>query len=154
MGRAWRVRGTVAVLVAVLVVYFVLTVQRAWTLLTSGSAVLALLGVGVLLLPVVGAVLVAAELRFGLASQRLGERLAAEGGLPADDLPRRPSGRVERAAADAVFARRRAEVEAAPEDWRSWFRLGVAYDDAGDRRRAREAMRRAIALAGAATSPR
>jgi hypothetical protein len=154
MARAWRVRATVAVLVAVLLVYFVLTAQRAWTLLTSGSAVLALLGVGVLLLPVVGAVLVAAELRFGLATQRLGERLAAEGGLPVDDLPRRPSGRVERDAADAVFARRRAEVEAAPDDWRNWFRLGVAYDDAGDRRRAREAMRKAIALAGAATSPR
>jgi Flp pilus assembly protein TadD len=76
----------------------------------------------------------------------LGERLAAEGGLPADDLARRPSGRVERAAADEVFARRRAEAEAAPDDWRSWFRLGIAYDDAGDRRRAREAMRRAITL--------
>jgi cytochrome c-type biogenesis protein CcmH/NrfG len=82
-----------------------------------------------------------------VATQRLGEQLAAEGGLPADDLPRRPSGRVDRDAADAVFARRRAEAEAAPDDWRSWYRLGIAYDDAGDRRRAREAMRKAITLA-------
>jgi Flp pilus assembly protein TadD len=37
-------------------------------------------------------------------------------------------------------------VEDAPDDWRTWFRLGIAYDDAGDRRRAREAMRRAISL--------
>jgi len=144
--RAWRVRATVAVLVAVLVVYFVLTGQRAWMLLRSGEPVLMLLGLGVLILPIVGAVLVAAEVRFGLATQRLGERLADEGGLPADDLPRRPSGRVDRDAADEVFARRRAEAEAAPADWRSWFRLGIAYDDAGDRRRAREAMRRAITL--------
>ncbi len=142
-----RARAIVAVLVAVLVVYFVLLGHRAWVLLASGEALLVALGLGVLALPVVGAVLVVAELRFGLATQRLGERLAAEGGLPGDDLPRRPSGRVERAAADAVFARRRDEAEAAPDDWRTWFRLGVAYDDAGDRRRAREALRKAIALA-------
>jgi tetratricopeptide (TPR) repeat protein len=143
-----RGRAVAGVLAAVLVLYFVLTVRRAWALLSSGEPVLMLLGLGVLILPVVGAVLLVAELRFGLATQRLGERLAAEGGLPADDLPRRPSGRVERAAADEAFAVRRAEAEAAPDDWRAWFRLGIAYDDAGDRRRAREAMRKAITLAG------
>jgi cytochrome c-type biogenesis protein CcmH/NrfG len=142
-------RAIAFVLVAALLLYFALLAGRAWWLLTSGRVVLVLLGIGVLLLPVVAAVLVAAEIRFGFATQRLGERLAAEGGLPADDLPRRPSGRVDRAAADEVFARRRAEAEAAPDDWRSWFRLGIAYDDAGDRGRAREALRRAIALAAA-----
>jgi hypothetical protein len=145
---AWRGRAVVGVLAAVLVLYFVLTVGRAWALLSSGEPVLMLLGLGVLILPVVGAVLLVAELRFGLATQRLGERLAAEGGLPVDDLPRRPSGRVERAAADEAFVLRRAEAEAAPDDWRTWFRLGIAYDDAGDRRRAREALRKAITLAG------
>jgi len=144
---AWRTRAVVGILAAVLVLYFVLTAQRAWALLTSGDVVLTLLGLGVLILPIVGVWLLVAELRFGLATQRLGERLAAEGGLPVDDLPRRPSGRVERAAADAAFATRQAEAEAAPDDWRTWFRLGIAYDDAGDRRRAREAMRKAIALA-------
>jgi Flp pilus assembly protein TadD len=59
-----------------------------------------------------------------------------------------PSGRPERAAADALFETRREEVEAAPEDWQAWFRLALAYDDARDRRRARAAMRRAIALHG------
>jgi hypothetical protein len=142
-----RARLVVGLLVAVLAVYFVVLGHRGWVLLTSGEPVLVALGVGVLVLPLVGAVLVVAELRFGLATQRLGEQLAAEGALPADDLPRRPSGRVDRDAADAVFARRRAEAEAAPDDWRSWYRLGIAYDDAGDRRRAREAMRRAITLA-------
>jgi hypothetical protein len=146
--RVWGPRVTVAVLVAVLIVYFGLLGLRGWLLLTSGSVPLGLLGAGVLLLPAVGGVLVAAELRFGLATQRLGERLAAEGGLPADDLPRLPSGRPDRAAADAVFAARQAETEAAPGDWRSWFRLGIAYDDAGDRRRARAALRHAVLLAG------
>jgi cytochrome c-type biogenesis protein CcmH/NrfG len=145
-GQGGRIRATVGVLVAVLVVYFVLTAQRAWVLLSSGRPELVVFGLAVIALPIVAAVLVGAEVRFGLATQRLGERLAVEGGLPVDDLPRRPSGRVDRDAADAVFARRRAETEAAPEDWRTWFRLGIAYDDAGDRRRAREAMRKAIAL--------
>ena len=63
------------------------------------------------------------------------------------ELPRSPSGRVDRTAADELFDRRRVEVEAAPEDWRRWYRLAVAYDLAGDRRRARAAMRTAIARA-------
>ena len=51
--------------------------------------------------------------------------------------------------ADAVFPTYRAAVEANPDDWRAWYRLGLAYDAAGDRRRAREAVRRAIRLEGA-----
>jgi Flp pilus assembly protein TadD len=39
-------------------------------------------------------------------------------------------------------------VEQSPEDWRAWFRLAHAYDVAGDRGRAREAMRKAIELGG------
>jgi cytochrome c-type biogenesis protein CcmH/NrfG len=63
-----------------------------------------------------------------------------------EELPRTRGGRVERKAADAAFARRRAEVEQAPEDWRAWYRLAVAYGDAGDVRRGRRAMRHAIRL--------
>ena len=93
-----------------------------------------------------GLLLVWREVRFGQASARLGAELDAEGGLLVDDLPRRPSGRVERAAADDLFDRVRAEVEASPEDWRGWYRLALAYDAAGDRTRARAAVRDAIAL--------
>jgi Flp pilus assembly protein TadD len=53
-----------------------------------------------------------------------------------------------RAAADAFFERIRAETEASPDDWRSWFRLALAYDAAGDRTRARAAARHALALHG------
>lgn len=38
------------------------------------------------------------------------------------------------------------DVERQPSDWRAWFRLGLAYQDAGDRRRARKAMRQAGTL--------
>ncbi len=51
---------------------------------------------------------------------------------------------MEREAADVRFVQRQREVEADPDDWGAWFRLAVAYDDAGDRRRARSAMRTAI----------
>ena len=77
---------------------------------------------------------------------RLGRELAARGELPVDELPRTPSGRYVRAAADAHFDVVRREVEASPEDWGGWYRLGLAYSASGDSRRARGAMRTAIAL--------
>ncbi|HSE72768.1 MAG TPA: hypothetical protein VLA97_18525 [Nocardioidaceae bacterium] len=145
-----RTKVTVGVLVAVTAFYLVLVGAKGVAFLSSGSGVGVVLGIGVLLLPLLGAVLVWREVAFGRRSARLAAVLDAEGGLPVDDLPRRPSGRVDRAAADAVFAQRRAEAEADPENWRVWYRLGVAYDDAGDRTRARSAVRRAIALYDAA----
>lgn len=141
-------RRTALVLAGVLVVYLVLVGWRGVLLVRTGDPVAVALGLAVLVLPVVAAVVVVRELRFGGATQRMARELEADGGLPVDDLPRRPSGRVVREAADATFAGRRAEVEAAPEDWRAWYRLAVAYDDAGDRRRAREAMRYAVRLHG------
>nr|MCW1957401.1 hypothetical protein [Mycobacterium sp.] len=105
------------------------------------------LGIGVLLLPIVGVWATAATLRAGLAHQRLA-RLAAEDGMELDvtDLPRMPSGRIKRDAADALFHTVRAEAETAPDDWHCWYRLARAYDYAGDRARARDAMRKAVAL--------
>ena len=104
-----------------------------------------LLGVGVLLLVAVGALLVSSEVRLAADSQRLGRRLFEEGFVE-EDLPTLPSGRVQQDAADALFARRKAEAEAAPDDWRSWFKLATAYDAARDPSRGRRAMRKAIAL--------
>ena len=72
--------------------------------------------------------------------------LEAEGGLPVDNLPRTPAGRIVRAAGDQEFEKYRAETEDAPGDWRSWFRLSCAYDAAGDRKRARSSMRDAERL--------
>ena len=95
------------------------------------------------------AVAMIATLRAGFAHQRLA-RLIAEDGMELDTgaLPRRPSGRIERDAADALFATVRTEVEGDPDDWRRWYRLARAYDYAGDRRRAREAMKTALKLHG------
>ncbi|HEV7826807.1 MAG TPA: hypothetical protein VGP02_18080 [Mycobacteriales bacterium] len=142
--RPWRIWVTVAVLVAVLCVYFVLLGQRGVLLVRSDEVVAKLLGAGLLVLPFLGAWLMFAELRFGVAADRLAGSL--DPAAAAEDVPRLPSGRVDRKAAVAVFERRRAEVEAAPGDWQAWYRLGLAYDDAGDRRRARAAVRRAVEL--------
>lgn len=135
-----RTRGTVVVLVAALLFYLVVVAERGVVLVQTGRPALVAFGVGVLLLPLVGAWFVVTELRFGRDATRLGRRLEAEGGLPDEPPP------ADVAAADAVFARRRAEVEAAPEDWRGWYRLGMAYGDARDTARGRRAIRQAVAL--------
>jgi hypothetical protein len=124
---------------------------RAVELMSTGTVTGVLFGVGVLLLVVLGGVLVLGEVRLAAASQRLGERLFAEGFVE-EDLPTLPSGRVQRDAADALFEQRRTEVETTPEDWRSWFKLATAYDAARDPSRGRRAMRKAIALERASRS--
>jgi hypothetical protein len=148
-----KARTTAIGLTAVLVVYFWLLGQRAVWLIQTGGAVGIGLGVAVLVLPVIGAWIAVMNLRFGAQVERLARRLADEGTLPdASALPRRPSGRVDRAAADTWFDARKAELDAEPGDWRRWYRLAYAYDVAGDRRRARETMRHALRLAARDTN--
>lgn len=141
-----RARVSYTVSAVVLVFYFVLVGDRGVLLIADGRPVTVAFGVAVLVLPLIGAWFLWQTTRFARDAGRLGRELEAEGGLPVDDLARTPSGRIDRDAADAVFARRQAETEAAPDDWRTWFRLAVAYFDARDTPRARKAMQRAIAL--------
>lgn len=142
-----RVQLLIGFLCLALLVYFVTLTGTAIALLRTGTPAAMALGAGVLLLPIVGAWATVATLRAGLAHQRLA-RLAAEDGMDLDvsDLPRTPSGRIKRDAADALFATVRAEVEADPDNWQRWYRLARAYDYAGDRTRARETMRKAVDL--------
>lgn len=141
-----RTKLIVVLLVAVVAFYATLIGAKGVALIFEDSWVAVFLGIGILLVPLIGVFLVWRELQFGSRSARLAAVLESEGGLPVDDLPRRPSGRVDRTAADAVFAQRQTEVESDPENWRTWYRLGLAYDDAGDRTRARSAIRHAISL--------
>lgn len=137
-------KRVVLVLVVVFVAYAGLLGYRGVLLIGTGKPVGIALGLAVLVIPVVGAYLVYREFQFGRATERLASELELSGDLPVDDLPRQPSGRIVRAAADEAFLQYKAEAEAAPEDWRVWFRLATAYDAAGDRKRARTAMRTAI----------
>ncbi|MFI9205857.1 hypothetical protein [Streptomyces sp. NPDC053048] len=133
-------------LAAVLVVYFVLVGSRGVMLIQQGTAITVVFGAAVLVLPFIGAWFLYKTTKFARDANRLARELEAEGGLPVDELVRTPGGRIDRDSADAVFAKRRAETERTPGDWRSWFRLAVAYHDARDTPRARKAMQRAIAL--------
>lgn len=140
----------VALMAALLLMYIVLAGQRAVILLTSGDGVAIAMGIALVVLPLLALWVLGRELWFGVRAQLLGQHLAGENGLPAESVAMRPSGRVVREDADAVFPAYRAEVEQSPEDWRGWYRLGLAYDASGDRRRARGAIRTAIRLESAA----
>lgn len=141
-----KAKVVVGALVAAFIFYAATIGWRGVLLVADGRPVAVAMGLSVMVLPLVAAYAVWREIQFGLATERLARDLAETGSLPVDDLPRRPSGRVDRAAADAAFEDVRRDVEAAPDDWSRWFRLGTAYDAAGDRRRARAAVRRAIEL--------
>jgi cytochrome c-type biogenesis protein CcmH/NrfG len=147
--RGVRIQLTIAFMCSALVVYLVLLGRAAVLMLSSGRAVAIALGGALLILPAIGLWAMIATLRAGLAHQKLA-RLAAEDGMELDvsALPRRPSGRIERDAADALFDTVRAELDGDPDNWRRWYRLARAYDYAGDRGRAREAMKKAVELQG------
>jgi hypothetical protein len=141
-------RNLIAALImaALLLLYLVLVVQHAIVLLGTGILIGQAEGVALIVLPIVGAWALTSELVFGARAARLLRLMTERGALPVDDLPHRPSGRPERAAADLEFPKYQAEVEAEPSDWTRWYRLALAYDAAGDRRRARWATRRAIRI--------
>lgn len=138
-----RAKLGVALVTLLLLFYLVVSAQRGWLLLTDPEPAARVMGAAYLVLPVVGAWALIRELMFGARTEKMAAILADEGRLPVDDLPRTPAGRIIREAADAEFPKYKAETEAAPEDWRSWFRLSCAYDAAGDRTRARRSMRQA-----------
>nr|WP_183358088.1 hypothetical protein [Garicola koreensis] len=119
-------------------------VSSAVRFLRADDLIAKSLGAGTLLLVAIGVWFLYHAISFGVRTERLGKILAAEGGLPEDTVERSPGGRPNREQADVQFERFRAQTEAAPQDWRSWYRLAVAYDVAGDRARARRTMKQAI----------
>jgi hypothetical protein len=139
-------RIAVAVMAILLVIYLVLVGWRAVLFVQSGDPVGIVIGLALIVLPIIGAWALVREIMFGVRCERLVQQLDAEEALPVNDLPSRPSGRPYRDAADAQFPQFQAAVDAAPKDWRAWFRLGLAYDASGDRRRARAALRTAMTL--------
>ncbi|NYE96728.1 hypothetical protein FHU41_002978 [Psychromicrobium silvestre] len=141
-----RTKIWVGLICLLLLFYLVVLMQRSILLLSDPNPIAKILGAALIVLPPIGAWAMIRELLFGARMEKLAGILESEGGLPVDDLPRTPGGRIVREAADAEFLKYQKEAEAAPENWRSWFKLSCAYDAAGDRKRARSAMRDAIAL--------
>jgi hypothetical protein len=145
--RALRIQLLIGFMCVALVVYFFLLGRIAMAFITSGEPAAIGLGLALLIMPLIGIWVMVSTVRAGLAHQRLA-RIARDEGMELDvsSLPRRPSGRIQRDAADALFVSVREELENDPDNWRRWYRLARAYDYAGDRSRARETMKKAVEM--------
>jgi hypothetical protein len=132
---------------ALVVMYLVLVTERSFALIGSGEPIGIAIGSLMVCLPALAFWGIAMELRFGLRIERLGEVLKQENAWPQFPFVLRPSGRPTKESAQDVFAEFRQKVESDESNWKTWFALGLAYDAAGDRPRARKAMRQAISLA-------
>ena len=134
----------VGAILLLFVFYLVAAFGSAARFITAAEPLAKVIGVAALVIPLVGVWILIREVLFGSRTQTMAGILESEGLLPEDNLPRTPSGRIVKAAADEDFVQYKEEVEANPESWKSWHRLALAYDAAGDRKRARESMRTAI----------
>ncbi|MGH3653058.1 tetratricopeptide repeat protein [Glutamicibacter sp.] len=123
--------------------YIGMTFTQAIRLLETGELVAQIMGIAILVIPTLCVWILIREVLFGLRTEKMGKSLAASGELP-EDLPRMPSGRFLRSAADADFPIHQQDVEENPESWKSWYRLALAYEACGDKPRARKSMRTAI----------
>ena len=131
---------------ALLTLYLAHIAQQGFVMLASGSVAGIVLGAGMILLPILGSWALVREVLFGARIQRMARELAASNELVEDNLPRTPSGRVDREAAAAEFESFAEAVEQEPNNWKAWFNLSCMYDAGGERKRARAAMRNAWAL--------
>ncbi|MFZ1362572.1 MAG: hypothetical protein WAS05_06515 [Candidatus Nanopelagicales bacterium] len=138
-----RAKSTAILLGVILAIYLVITVGFGYAFVATGDGLAIGIGIGLWVLAVLGAWIIWREFEFGRHTQTMAYELEQAGELPPDILARTPGGRVDREAADAEFQRMRILVDQNPDDWRPWFNLATAYDAAGDRKRAREAMRHA-----------
>jgi len=136
----------VALMGAALVVYLAVAVWLAVMFLVVGTPVSIGMGVALVVLAPLGAWALIREMQFGFGADRLGRVLDSEGGMPPVETDLTPSGRIARADADPVVERYTAAADAAPEDWRARYRLGVVQDAAGRRKDARASIREAIRL--------
>ena len=103
--QVFRIQLIVAFLCVALVVYFVMLGRSGVILMQSGEAAAIGLGIGIFVLPLIGLWAMVATLRAGFAHQRLARRVREDGlELDVSELPRMPSGRIRREAADALIA--------------------------------------------------
>ncbi|PRA83176.1 hypothetical protein [Microbacterium sp. MYb66] len=137
----------VALMAAALLLYLAVAIWLAAMFISVGTPVSIGMGITLLVLAPIGAWALIREMMFGFGADRLGRILDAEGGMPPVETELTPSGRIARADADPLIARYTAEADAAEDEWRARYRLGVVQDAAGRRKDARASIREAIRLA-------
>ncbi|KAM9863941.1 hypothetical protein ACI1US_00100 [Leucobacter sp. BZR 635] len=144
-----RVRAIIGVTLMslLLVLYFVFAGMRAFALLRSSEPIAIVMGVALIVLPLLGVWALIREIMFGLRSTQLVDELGERGLHPEELVALDVTDRSElREAADAIFPQYKAAAEAEPQSWEAFLRLGLVYDAANDRKRARSAIRQAISL--------
>ncbi len=131
---------------ALLIMYVALLSNTAFVLIEAKEPVGRLMGWLLLAFPVVAIWAIIKEFAFGIRIEKLGKQLEGENAWPEFRFDLRPSGRPIKESADREFDRFREKTQNHPDDWRNWFSLGLVYDAASDRNRARACMRKAIKL--------
>ena len=139
----------VIVMGALLALYVAVAGWYSMALFSGGQPLAVAMGAALILLALIGAWALVRELQFGLAADRLGRALDAEGGMPEAPEELRPNGRLLPADAERLLTEYGSAAETDPQDWRARYRLGVVQDAAGRRKDARAAIREAIRLSKA-----
>lgn len=137
--------ATIAI-TAILAVYFVMVANRAFLFLAADELAAKGIGASMLVLPLIGVWYLIHEFRLGTTVQKMANHLEREGRLPIHDGETKPSGKLTRESAEAVFEVASRQVEATPQHWSSWFHLAYAYEAAGERSQARKSLRHAADL--------
>ncbi len=104
-------------------VYAGFVVWRGWDFIASGDPAAIGLGLAVLILPVVAGVLVWREVSFGFRMQKLGEQVEFVD--------------------ERTLEQRIVDAQADPDDWLTWYWVGVGYLDVADKKQARAALEHA-----------
>lgn len=142
-------RILVGVLVAISAAYCWGLLWLAWGFSRAGGLVGWGLAAGVTILLVLTLWVIWRELLFGLAAARLNRRYresSPRDAAPGPDLDGADAGADDPARGREEFEQARSALQSGEEDWRAWFRLALAYEGLRDRKQARAAVRRAIAL--------
>lgn len=130
--------------------YVFLLGGRSLTLLADPSPIAIAMGAGMLLFPIVAVWAIWKEIRFGFAAEALTKRAISEN-LIELNLDLRPSGRATKESAAKAFEDLKQDFDETL--WTNWFLLSEAYEAAGDRKRARASMRKALLLAKQSQAP-
>jgi len=119
-------------------------------MLSESNPVAIAMGIGMAVFPIVACWAIWREIRFGMQAERI-TRQALEMNIPELELELRPSGRATKESAAKAFELVKEKFDES--QWTQWLLLSEAYEASGDRKRARESMRKAISLANQAETP-
>ena len=125
------------ILTAILLVYLGFTILRGIDFLQVDDPAVQALGIAVLVLPILGAILIYREIKFGKLSYLMGQTIS-EDYLPAIDL----SETQKRDYLDKAIERAKAQMQS----WQAWYSVALAYDLLKERKLAREAMKYSVEL--------